>query len=464
VPLYSLLITSCNRHDLLQTTLETFIDCCAQYPREIVIVEDGPTPMPVFLQKYKHLGLRYLNNGERRGQIYSCDRLWRECSTDLAFWSEDDWYYSNGGFINESFDILAKYPEVITVSLRGDWNHPLVSDSRYPFKIAQPNWREGWGGFMFNPGARRKYDYTLIGSYGKHVGYGHHGLGHELELSKLYASMGYVIGALPDHICHIGAGRSRAIEPLSYTPPKVLVGIKAGHALKYGKWESGDSPLYDPSIAYKNQPYGKDIHMSLPVNPRIQAIRDTWWKDLKGQPNTTGKFFFGEQAKDGAKRQPLEDEVFLPVPDDYAHLPQKTIAICKYARENNYDYVFLCDDDTLVYVDRLLLELAGSPFADYAGYLSGDACTGGTGYWLSKHALTFVQDNPKGWAEDMWVSQCMFFNKIAPMHLPGHRCGPAHWFFGDKFTPSALDDKMTAVHAVQPEVMRAWYNHKEKSR
>jgi hypothetical protein len=82
-------------------------------------------------------------------------------------WLEDDWGFTAGGFLGPSFEISEKYPEVITVALRGDWNHPLVSDKRFPFKIAQPNWKGGWGGFCFNPGARRRADWLRVGSYGK---------------------------------------------------------------------------------------------------------------------------------------------------------------------------------------------------------------------------------------------------------------------------------------------------------
>ena len=45
------------------------------------------------------------------------------------------------------------------MTLRGDWNHPLVTDKRFPFKIAQPNWKGGWGSFTFNFGLRRKSDW-----------------------------------------------------------------------------------------------------------------------------------------------------------------------------------------------------------------------------------------------------------------------------------------------------------------
>lgn len=449
MPAYSLLITSCNRHDLLKQTFETFLESADIPPREIIIVEDGDAPSPEFLKRYRHLNIRYLNNGARRGQIYSCDRLWQECSNDFAFWCEDDWSFAQSGFIKKSFDILDKHPEVLTVTLRGDWGHPLINDPRFAFKIAEPNWRGGWGGMTFNPGLRRKSDYKRIGSYGKHVGYGTHGLGHEMELSRLYAGLGYVLAALPDHCSHIGGGRSRAIEPIDYKPPKVLIAIPACHQFDYSAWESSESPAFDKSKAWKGEAYGTDIHISGP-NPRIKACRDSW---AKSQPGVDVKFFYGQTT---TNREPLDDEVFLQVHDDYRHLPDKTVAIVKWAREQDYDYVLKCDDDTYVWIDRLLQEL-NEPF-DYAGYLHGNVCSGGTGYWLSRRAMDAVQSNPDCWAEDVWVAKCMKYAGITPVMLPTHRPGfSEHFYFPKGFDPNKLTGKEVAIHAVRPDEMRGCY-------
>jgi hypothetical protein len=457
---YSLLITSCNRHDLLEKTIKSFLKTADVQPRQIVIVEDGDTPMPAFLSKYKHLGLTWINNGTRRGQIYSCDRLWQECKYDYAMWMEDDWVFTQGDFITKSFEILEKYPEVVTVTLRGDWNHPLIDDNRFPFKIAQPNWKGAWGGFCFNPGLRRKADYTRIGSYGKHVGYGSHGLGHEMDLSKLYSSMGYVLAALPNHCAHIGGGRSRAIEPLLVQPSRVLIAIKAGHALNYTKWESSESPLFNRTTAWEGKPYGDVIHISTATNTRLQAIRDTWWRDCKAYATLDAKFFYGRLPA-GMQRTPEEDEVFLQVEDDYEHLPHKTVAICKWAREHNYDFVFLCDDDTGVYVDRLMIEVQSLPF-DYAGHINGGSCSGGCGYFLSRRGMEAVQESPNCWAEDVWIGKCMKSAGIPMVDLPMHYPGYAdHYFFKNGFDPSKLHNQIVTMHALRPEDLRDWYAYEK---
>jgi hypothetical protein len=457
----TLAVTSCGRHDLLKQTLESFCNCTDIPPQQTIIIEDGDIERPDWLneRRFRDLGpVTWISNGLRMGQIYSIDRLYQEITTEFIFHCEDDWLFTEQGFMAPSLEILKKHPEIWSVSLRkNDCNgHPLTNDSRYPFKIHEPYWRGGWGGCHFNPGLRRLSDYKRIGSYGRHAAYGTHGLGHELQLSKMHLDMGYRIAVLPQiHVVHTGGGRSRAIEPLPALP-KVLIAVPACHKFEYSKWESEQSPHFDPAKAYNGQPYGTDIHIS-GDNPRIDAVRETWFKDIEPfKAHVTGKFFYGEPHP----RPALDDEVYLPCGDDYASLPQKTIEICKYALREGYDYVFKCDDDTAVYVDRLVKGLLEHRF-DYAGYEHSGVCTGGPGYWLSKRAMKAVSEfKPYHWAEDVSVGHALTQARIRAVMLPGHRPGfSAHWFFNEGFDPKKLTPDIVTMHAVQPEIMREWYAH-----
>jgi hypothetical protein len=466
LPHYSLLVTSCDRFDLLKQTLDSFIGCqCGGVkPRECIIVDDSAEPMPGWLSDNIHfyssnLGtVRWVSNGGRRGQIYTADRLWSLCTNDFAFWMEDDWTFNQGHWMQDSFDILEQHPKVITVSLRGDtgW-HQLIDLPPFPFKIAMPGWRGGWGGWTFNCGVRRKSDYLKLGSYGRHVSYGTGGLFGEKELSKKLLAEGFRIADLNRPIAvHIGGARSRAGEPPP-APPKILIGIPVCHRFSYGKWESGDSPSFDQATAYNGQAYGTGIHIS-GENDRIAAMRDTWLKDVAAFPNVTYKLFYGSPSPTGFILKP--DEVLLGVPDDYGSLPAKTIAICKYAEEHRFDLLYKCDDDTGVYVDRIIRE-AMTGIWDYAGYLNGRVATGGTGYWLTKRAISIIANQASAnnhWAEDVTVSKCLFSHNIQPVHLEGHRTGSAdHWFWKDGFDPAVDMTGISAFHAVKPADMRAWY-------
>lgn len=107
----------------------------------------------------------------------------------------------------------------------------------------------------------------------------------------------------------------------------------------------------------------------------------------------------------------MQDVAELDCADDYASLPFKTQAICRWAMEREYDFIFLCDDDTYCCVPRLM----GSDFHryDYTGWFvrcvscepdEDDHCTcvtgeglrlhsyasGGSGYWLSRRSMGIV--------------------------------------------------------------------------
>ena len=466
---YILAVTSCGRFDLLRATIDSFINCADTEPVKTIIVEDSDAPMPDFLKARR--GVSWHSNSQRMGQWYSVSKLINLVSredVEYVFWLEDDWNFVESNFLSRSQEILQKHPEIISVSLRGnDCNgHPLVKDTHYPFLIQEPSWRGGWGGFSLNPSLFRLQDLKDIR---KHLGHGFFkpGLGPELELSKAMLAAGRRIATLSRSdnthqpiVVHTGGGRSRAIELLEPQKlPKVLIAIPACDKFDYGKWESDDSPAYNERTNYNHQPYGTGIHISGGLNPRIDAIRETWWKDIPTHPTMTGKFFYGTPHN----RPAADDEVFLNVPGDYAHLPLRTYEICQYALKNGYDYVFKCDDDTIVYVDRLLEEIQDYR-PDHGGYLHGRVCSGGPGYILSRKGMAAVQNNPSEWAEDVWVSKCLFSADIEPTMLVNHRPGfEDHWIFGTKFDPAKLTVDMVSAHAVQPDVMKDWYAHKQSN-
>jgi hypothetical protein len=165
------------------------------------------------------------------------------------------------------------------------------------------------------------------------------------------------------------------------------------------------------------------------------VIRATWGQQFRGRALV--RFFIGHQNKDyfmshpAAKARMLQsDEVELDTPDDYDSLPYKTRAICRWAMSKNLDHIFLCDNDTYVYPQRLLT--CGYDRYDYVGKISkplGETfpynavdrknvnhyiaechpwASGGLGYFLSRDAARVVSDSyPNIWAEDLWVGQVM---------------------------------------------------------
>lgn len=440
----TLVVTSCGRHDLLERTLRSFVRHNTFPIKETVIVEDSPLPPPSWLADLTALGSRkWIANGPRMGQIYSVDRAYAEVNTEYIFHCEDDWEFFRFGFMEESLDLLHDWPNVLQVWIRDDSEHPVVME-HYPFPIMKPEWRkergEGWSGFAFNPGLRRLADYVKIGSFGRHVSYNKQFCG-ELALSRLYWDLGYVCAKLPAACKHIGGGNRHVPWATAPKNPKVLIAIPACHKYAYGQ--------------HKDSRIG---HSDRVTNDRIEAIRGTWAKDVPAfKAYVDFKIFYGRQDPKEPQREPLGDEVFLPVPDDYDSLPHKVKAIIVYAYQNGYDYLYKGDDDTFVYVDRLMASsFEGHDYLGYSYPMRGNYISGGPGYWLSRKAMSLlVPIRVEGWAEDKWVGDTLRAAGVLPVrdcrYLPG-------------FSPHYVNlaklparHSYVSFHAVKPEKMRELY-------
>jgi hypothetical protein len=162
---------------------------------------------------------------------------------------------------------------------------------------------------------------------------------------------------------------------------------------------------------------------------RHQDLRNTWFKDICA---TDKKFFMG-----GVGGGEFEDEVFLGCDDSYEGLPFKTQAICKWALNNGYDFVFKTDTDTVVnpwtwvFTDFLRYDYMGGENADINvpgfGPERIEFASGGAGYVLSRKALTIIAETPilKGqMAEDVFVASALLRHGIKPVFHPGYRWRP----------------------------------------
>jgi hypothetical protein len=184
---------------------------------------------------------------------------------------------------------------------------------------------------------------------------------------------------------------------------------------------------------------------------RRQAIRESWLSEPGARIRSL--FFVGGD-------QPLENEeddlMVLPVADNYELLPAKVLAFLRCSLEFKYDWLFKCDDDTYVALDRLhsLLvedcELIGNEFVEARGSPSG-----GAGYFLNRQLVErLVGDNQlrlKG-AEDMIIGEaavrygarCIGTTRLcwdsSRCPRPGNNVVTSHW---------CSPDRMRAIHAAQ---------------
>lgn len=104
------------------------------------------------------------------------------------------------------------------------------------------------------------------------------------------------------------------------------------------------------------------------------------------------------------EREP--DELWVDCDDRKEYMYYKDQALCHYALDNGYSYLFRCCDDTQLFPDRIAA--AGLENFDYAGQmpckfsLGGtfktwfrvfDYMHGGTGIWLSRKAMQMIVDD-----------------------------------------------------------------------
>jgi hypothetical protein len=121
---------------------------------------------------------------------------------------------------------------------------------------------------------------------------------------------------------------------------------------------------------------------------RDRPTQESQAKLLRGKADY--RFFLGAGCSwpYGNQSAPCEDEVILPVRDDYMALPAKVRQAFQWALDHDYDYVFKCDRDTFIHADRLMAAIPEGK--DYVGLVGneGDCCGGGAGYWVSRNAIT----------------------------------------------------------------------------
>ena len=101
----------------------------------------------------------------------------------------------------------------------------------------------------------------------------------------------------------------------------------------------------------------------------------------------------------------ISDELWADCDDSREYMIHKDQALCQYALDHGYEFLFRCCDDTFVHPQRLID--AGLESYDYGGQMPCKICLGGmikiwmryfdymhggTGIWLSRKAMKMVVD------------------------------------------------------------------------
>lgn len=209
-PTVTAVITSCRRFDLLEKTLQSFLEH-NDYPlEELIIIEDsndrGIYDVQPLLDGVPH---RIIFNDGNIGQIASIDKAYADITSDYIFHMEDDWLFTRKGFIARAVEILEQEPQAIMVTVRDDADMPRYVRSLKTRKTATANYKLAfpalhflWHTFTFNPGLHRTSDYRAING-------GYRALGDEASISRHHKAsnrdMAWLIGG---GVRHTGDERS----------------------------------------------------------------------------------------------------------------------------------------------------------------------------------------------------------------------------------------------------------------
>jgi hypothetical protein len=217
----TVVVTSCNRHDLLERTLASFAAQETEHRvARILVAEDGEADPSKICAKF---GAECFITGARLGQVALIDEAYAKVTTPYIFHLEDDWEFFRPGFMEKSRALMERDPKLITVQLRPwqrqEWLTYLAPDRSWGLVHPAPD--TPWHGFSFNPSLRRLSDYKLLGSFsGQRLTVpliplvSSAALPYEAEASDFYFRRGFYAAILdpPGYCRHIGEERHVSFE------------------------------------------------------------------------------------------------------------------------------------------------------------------------------------------------------------------------------------------------------------
>lgn len=220
----TVVVTSSDRHDLLEQTLDSFVRHNSYAGvRRVIICEDSYR-YPHFIEgaeKYAAYDMAVLNFRPRLGQLLSIDVGYKYVDTDYIFHCEDDWEFYAPGFIETSLAILESSPHILQVHLRrpddvfpmGELDYTVDVGGKFALIERGVAPVGEWHGFSFNPGLRRLADYKRLGSYSGQLLTPRYRTQHfEAFIGELYRDLGYkaaisLFNGGKGFVRHLGHGR-----------------------------------------------------------------------------------------------------------------------------------------------------------------------------------------------------------------------------------------------------------------
>lgn len=165
----TVVLTACNRPDLLEKTLDSFFEMNTYPIERFIIIDDGLNfSCNDFVKTKYNFPIELIYNNPKLYQIKSVDYAYSLVDTEYIFHMEEDWEFLKPGFIEASLAVLEQDTNILQVWLRGlddhTLKHPYQSD-RYEVdgnELVLNEYAGHRGGFSFNPALNRLSDYKTF--------------------------------------------------------------------------------------------------------------------------------------------------------------------------------------------------------------------------------------------------------------------------------------------------------------
>ena len=231
-------LTSCDRFDLLERTLASFL-AMNDYPiHRYIIIEDSPNSgIFAIRDHFPDIPLEIHLNDPPVGQMRSIDRAYAMVETEFVFHCEDDWLFTRAGIVAESIALLEAFENVTMVLPRGLIATGFMAEKQVEieagvrYRTIDPRRHHHWGGISLNPGLRRLSDYHRMPGFAA--------LGSESAASAAYKHAGLRMLSLEDGgVIHIGDEVSARNRNRRRSFPASLARLRRslGSRLKHRWW------------------------------------------------------------------------------------------------------------------------------------------------------------------------------------------------------------------------------------
>jgi len=204
-------LISCERPDLLEITLDSFLKFNTAKIEKYIVSEDSAVRMVALEKKYPFIEFKYNDTGKRYGMMGNLQKAYSFAGTEYIFSAEEDWQFYDYGFIERSMNILHVRHNVLQVWLRecDDTNghpiqYPAVTIGGEKCHYVTTGFMGCFHGYSTNPSLKRKCD---VVDFSKIIE-GCKNNGEDL-VSQYYFNKGFRAVILnKGYVKHIGYGRS----------------------------------------------------------------------------------------------------------------------------------------------------------------------------------------------------------------------------------------------------------------